>query len=711
MDPRKFLQFSKWVVPGPDIYSAKCSLCAVTISVGNMGVKALESHATSVKHKQFLTIGSKSTDIRSLFQNASRAETNATIATNDAERNSDTELTQQTTTSTQLPTEKAKKTRHQAFDMELRQSTIKAEVYWCCRMVIQHDSFNSCCDLSKAFNDMFDDSDIVSQFSLGRDKAAYLITYGLAPFFKAQLVEDVKKPTHSFFATFFDEAFNGIANKKQNDVHICFFDDTKKKVCYRYLGSSFLRHGDAASISQSLLDVHKDLDFTHKCVQVSMDGPNANWSALKEIEEHKLMKDPLSPKLLELGSCSLHILHGAYKTAQEATDWNVKSLLKAAFKLFEISPARRADFLFANDIVDDESEDEDAFEFPKAFCGHRWLENGPVITRVLELLEKFRNYVSFVNRQPKAKRINSGSFQKVQEAVQSDESLNLCYATLEFSLFVCKSIEPFLSKFQAQRPLAPFLYQEMLDLLRSLLANFVQSSVIESSVNRRALTKIDLDKQENLKSTEKIDIGFGARRRLKKMSPVQILKFRRNCQRFYISLCKKLLERSCLKYPLTEALSCFSPFAILKSVSDSVGQMTKLLEILHENRYVSAQNADAAKRQYAAMVESGDFISACKRFDFKNRLDQFFFENVGCQEESEELWQVIKIVLVVSHGNARVEGGFSVNKECLTPNLKQDTLKAQRIVCDAVKAAGGLSKELISAGLLKSVSMARKRYL
>ena len=111
------------------------------------------------------------------------------------------------------------------------------------------------------------------------------------------------------------------------------------------------------------------------------------------------------------------------------------------------------------------------------------------------------------------------------------------------------------------------------------------------------------------------------------------------------------------------------------------------------------------------MVESDHFIAACERFDFKHRLDQFFFENVECQEESEELWQVIRIVSVLSHGNARVKEGFSVNKECLSPNLKQDTLRAQRIVYDAVKAAGGPSKELIPAGILKTVSMALKRYL
>ena len=388
-----------------------------------------------------------------------------------------------------------------------------------------------------------------------------MITYGLAPYFKAELVDTVSKPVHAHFAIFFDEAYNEISKKKQNDVLIAFFNEKTKTVSYRYLGSGFLRHGDTTSISQSLIDIQNGLDFGHKCTQLSMDRPNVNWSVMKDVEDQKFTKDPLSPKLLNVGSCSLHVLHGAYKSAQEATDWDVKSILKAAYKLFQNSSARRSVYLTVNDIDDDEDEDEDETVFPKPFCGHRWLENGPALSRLLTLLEKLKNYIVHNNRQAKSKQINTGSLKKVEEEVKNDANMNSCYAKLEFSLFICKTIEPFLLKFQAERPLVPFSYQEMLGVLRSSLDAFVRSSVIESSVTDGNLTKIDLGKEENLRSLQNIDIGFGANSRLKKLNPLQQLKFRGNCQKFYVNFCKKLVERSCLAFTLTELLSyyCFSP--------------------------------------------------------------------------------------------------------------------------------------------------------
>ena len=286
--------------------------------------------------------------------------------------------------------------------------------------------------------------------------------------------------------------------------------------------------------------------------------------------------------------------------------------------------------------------------------------------------------------------------------------MNLCYAKLEFSLFICKSIEPFLLKFQAQRPLVPFLYQEMLGVLRLSLDAFVRSSVIESSVTDGNLTKIDLDKEENLKSLQNIDIGFGVNSRLKKLNPLQQLKFRGNCQKFYVNFCKKLVERSCLAFPLTELLSCFSPR--LMRQPNSISKLTKFLEILYESRYISAETADAVKRQYLSLVESNDFSTACDLFQFQDRLDDFFYKNVGSKDNMQDLWTVTKIVLTISHGNARVESGFSVNKAFLCPNLKEATLRAQRIVYDAVKSAGGPSKTMITNEMLKSVSLARKRY-
>ena len=45
--------------------------------------------------------------------------------------------------------------------------------------------------------------------------------------------------------------------------------------------------------------------------------------------------------LLNLCSCGLHIVPGAFQTGIETTNWEVEEVLKAMFKLFHDSPERR----------------------------------------------------------------------------------------------------------------------------------------------------------------------------------------------------------------------------------------------------------------------------------------------------------------------------------------------------------------------------------
>jgi len=44
--------------------------------------------------------------------------------------------------------------------------------------------------------------------------------------------------------------------------------------------------------------------------------------------------------------------------------------------------------------------------------------------------------------------------------------------------------------------------------------------------------------------------------------------------------------------------------------------------------------------------------------------------------------------MVLSHGNAAVEGGFSISKELLIDNMLEETVAAQRVVFDAIRKAG-----------------------
>lgn len=70
----------------------------------------------------------------------------------------------------------------------------------------------------------------------------------------------------------------------------------------------------------------------------------------------------------------------------------------------------------------------------------------------------------------------------------------------------------------------------------------------------------------------------------------------------------------------------------------------------------------------------------------------------------------MKLLSCLSHGNAAVERGFSVNKECLVENLKEDSLVAQRVVHDAVLAAGGIAQVDITDRMVKTVRSAYSVY-
>ena len=73
-----------------------------------------------------------------------------------------------------------------------------------------------------------------------------------------------------------------------------------------------------------------------------MDGPSVNWKFFNTVTK-KREEDEL-PALINIGSCSLHVIHGTFKTGVEATNWNIKKTLRGAFCILHDSPARREDY-------------------------------------------------------------------------------------------------------------------------------------------------------------------------------------------------------------------------------------------------------------------------------------------------------------------------------------------------------------------------------
>ena len=84
-----------------------------------------------------------------------------------------------------------------------------------------------------------------------------------------------------------------------------------------------------------------------------MDGPNTNLKFLQELSS-----------LIDIGSCSLHIIHGAFKTGSEATNWKLDKVLKGVYKMIHDSTAR----------CDDYHSITGSSTYPLQFCGTRWIE-------------------------------------------------------------------------------------------------------------------------------------------------------------------------------------------------------------------------------------------------------------------------------------------------------------------------------------------------
>ena len=74
------------------------------------------------------------------------------------------------------------------------------------------------------------------------------------------------------------------------------------------------------------------------------------------------------------------------------------------------------------------------------------------------------------------------------------------------------------------------------------------------------------------------------------------------------------------------------------------------------------------------------------------------------------VWKVVSHLLLLSHGQASVERGFSVNRQVESTNLQEHTFVALRLVIDHVRSAGGIQFVELNKELLRSCSSSRQRY-
>ena len=120
---------------------------------------------------------------------------------------------------------------------------------------------------------MFPDSAIPDKFSLGKDKARYMIIYGIYPTFKQKLKSMINNSP--WYSVSFDESLNKNLQKCQMDVNLRYWNDEKNIPETSYLDSKFLLQPNAENLKWELVASITGLDVA-KFLQSSMDDPNTN---------------------------------------------------------------------------------------------------------------------------------------------------------------------------------------------------------------------------------------------------------------------------------------------------------------------------------------------------------------------------------------------------------------------------------------------------
>ncbi|XP_065641075.1 uncharacterized protein LOC124818972 [Hydra vulgaris] len=305
--------FDSWLMKGKNNTQARCKLCNKIIELSNMGIQAIKSHE---KGKNHVSVAS---NFSCFFKSSGSKNTNSP--------NSVEESNLKTTDSFSTG-----QMKQQSLELIVSSSNkICAEIMWALHCCLNRISNNSNKNVTNLFQAMFPDSEIAKSLQMGPNKVGYSITHGLGPYFKGLLKQQMS--LSPWLVVSFDESLNKKTQTCQMDLLIRYWNEEKMQVEVRYWDSSFMGHSTSLDLVNHFNEKISDINIS-KIVQVSMDGPSVNLKFHRDIqskrEEHKLSK------LIDIGCCSLHIIHGAFKTGVESTDWELKKHLKGALPYFMI---------------------------------------------------------------------------------------------------------------------------------------------------------------------------------------------------------------------------------------------------------------------------------------------------------------------------------------------------------------------------------------
>lgn len=711
-----------WVIPVPgDPHKAKCALCYKIFSIASGGFSACRQHADTDNHRKLIKSRKKSVQTK-LFS----AQPGGSPCLTESEQ------------------------------------VANAEILRALDLVECNHSFASAAKDSRLYKRMFPIDPVAKKYQMGETKVKYTIQFGISPYIKSIILKDVQNKPFSFK---FDESTTS-QTKKQYDGYITYYSSVFGKVITIYLGSLFVGHCKDQDLVDHFYTFMTEFDLdTDYLLALGMDGPNVNKSFERKLR--KDLKASHNVSFLDLGTCPLHITNNSFgegmKIVRQHPDLNIETFFNDIYFFFKLSSARREDFKDIESITDVTAQ------FMLKYSSTRWLYIGKVCVRVLEQFANLKEY--FLVSLPKTKDFNykngvgkTERYKRIKSMLEND----LVPVLLAFVVFISNLYSPFVLLFQREEPLIHILHPQMKKLIYDLLVNFIDDQYLAKCMSKdgkeitlRALNSMDLSNKKS-----KIIMGSKAKDLSKALDPLQQKRFIDTIvEPYYTSCTKYLMENLPLNSQILLDVKCLNPLLRKRSTSiETISRLSKLVlnclgegiyEIFNikkettvdelvdvitaEYRIYQIENItdkmvykddDEEKKasnhtqysywKYAYGIAGIDsYNKEGNVYKFK-RIDDFWTIMSKINDPStgalkfKNLFLLASCVLVLPHGNAEPERGFSINKHLLDIHgsaTKEDTLIALRMVKDWIVRVGGVENIVVTKELMKFCYKAREKYM
>lgn len=263
---------------------------------------------------------------------------------------------------------------------------------------------------------------------------------------------------------------------------------------------------------------------------------------------------------------------------------------------------------------------------------------------------------------------------------------------LSVFMTIGKLLQRFLVEFQTDAPMIPFMWESVECIMLNLLQRVVKREVLEKQDRLKQSHTVVKLVEEVLVSPKEVNIGFGATAALqqakKKSNPTDISQCLLDCRSFIVAVVQKLQQRSPLKHKILRDFACLDPTVICSEGDDKMRLLNGALTSLVECQRLSGDEADQAKDFYLSLCSKEVVRQQLLAYQRSStRLDHFLCQLIDDHRAStsKAFRKFVDIVLCLSHGQATVERGFSLNKALLVENQLERSLIAHRVARDYIQ--------------------------